>query len=346
MESIRSLHGSAGHATATHAHSEHFIGRTGLVPGPTSGYFASSNFLGGGPTPSTSAFSHYGRPLGTGRSFSRPTCSYSPSGDFLGREPSPSSKTFDLSDRGPVRCGFLRSNGEARWPPPVLFATYEWQRAESGYTHSEHFIGRTGLARGPSPGHFSSSDFLSSSSISDLSEYHSSRSGSVLGADRPDRPSGTGHGSDPRPFTPVHGPRRLSGVNDTASNANAESCGLRAPFANQEINRRLGDSTVARLFAAGADAGAKPELRGAEASSSPATATGGSAPKRESGDDQADDSVLALEQRVEEACALVERCFRERQDREELGKEIQRKEEAIRRERARKKREADARELE
>ena len=48
----------------------------------------------------------------------------------------------------------------------------------------------------------------------------------------------------------------------------------------------------------------------------------------------------------EEACAMVERVLREREEREEFGHEIERKEREIRAERARKKREREARELE
>ena len=59
-----------------------------------------------------------------------------------------------------------------------------------------------------------------------------------------------------------------------------------------------------------------------------------------------DNSLLELEQRVEEACAMVERVLREREEREEFGREIERKEREIRAERARKKREREARELE
>ena len=56
-----------------------------------------------------------------------------------------------------------------------------------------------------------------------------------------------------------------------------------------------------------------------------------------------DNSLLELEQRVEEACAMVERVLREREEREEFGREIERKEREIRAERARKKRERDQR---
>ena len=59
-----------------------------------------------------------------------------------------------------------------------------------------------------------------------------------------------------------------------------------------------------------------------------------------------DNSLLALEQRVEEACALVERVLREREEREQFGREIDRKEQEIREQRARKKREREAREQE
>ena len=57
-----------------------------------------------------------------------------------------------------------------------------------------------------------------------------------------------------------------------------------------------------------------------------------------------DNSLIELEQRVEEACAMVERVLREREEREEFGREIERKEREIRAERARKKREREERE--
>ena len=57
-----------------------------------------------------------------------------------------------------------------------------------------------------------------------------------------------------------------------------------------------------------------------------------------------DISLIELEQRVEEACAMVERVLREREEREEFGREIERKEREIRAERAQKKREREARE--
>ena len=90
------------------------------------------------------------------------------------------------------------------------------------------------------------------------------------------------------------------------------------------------------------------EPRGAEASLMPAN-TGGSMLNRDFGTDSVestDNSLLALEQRVEEACALVERVLREREEREQFGREIERKEREIREQRARKKREREAREQE
>ena len=58
-----------------------------------------------------------------------------------------------------------------------------------------------------------------------------------------------------------------------------------------------------------------------------------------------DNSLLALERRVAEACALVERVLREREEREQFGKEIERKEQLIRQQRARERREREEREL-
>ena len=58
-----------------------------------------------------------------------------------------------------------------------------------------------------------------------------------------------------------------------------------------------------------------------------------------------DNSLLALEQRVAEACALVERVLREREEREQFGREIERKEQLIREQRARERREREEREI-
>ena len=58
-----------------------------------------------------------------------------------------------------------------------------------------------------------------------------------------------------------------------------------------------------------------------------------------------DNSLLALERRVTEACALVERVLREREEREQFGKEIERKEQLIREQRARERREREEKEL-
>ena len=77
--------------------------------------------------------------------------------------------------------------------------------------------------------------------------------------------------------------------------------------------------------------------------------SGGSIPNENYGTESVestDNSLLELEQHVEEACAMVERVLREREEREEFGREIERKEREIRAERARKKREREARELE
>ncbi|XP_022789014.1 uncharacterized protein LOC111328775 [Stylophora pistillata] len=57
-----------------------------------------------------------------------------------------------------------------------------------------------------------------------------------------------------------------------------------------------------------------------------------------------DSSLVELEQHMEEACALVERVPREREEREQFGQEIERKECEVRAERVRKKREREERE--
>ena len=76
--------------------------------------------------------------------------------------------------------------------------------------------------------------------------------------------------------------------------------------------------------------------------------TGGSMLNRDFGTDSVestDNSLLALEQRVAEACALVERVIREREEREQFGREIERKEQMIREQRARERREREEREM-
>ena len=75
---------------------------------------------------------------------------------------------------------------------------------------------------------------------------------------------------------------------------------------------------------------------------------GGSMLNRDFGTDSVestDNSLLALEQRVAEACALVERVIREREEREQFGREIERKEQMIREQRARERREREEREM-
>ena len=95
-------------------------------------------------------------------------------------------------------------------------------------------------------------------------------------------------------------------------------------------------------------AGANTEPHGAEPSL-PSANSGGSMLNRDVGTgtvESTDNSLLALEQRVEEACAMVEKVLREREERELFGREIKKKEREIRELRARKRREREARELE
>ena len=76
--------------------------------------------------------------------------------------------------------------------------------------------------------------------------------------------------------------------------------------------------------------------------------SGGTILNRDFGTDSVestDNSLLALEQRVSEACALVERVLREREEREQFGREIERKEQLIREQRERERREREEREL-
>ena len=130
------------------------------------------------------------------------------------------------------------------------------------------------------------------------------------------------------------GDRIVSGANRDGDNTHTEAVLLSA------------GSRGTRLVASGNEH-SNLEPRGAEASLIPNT--GGSMLNRDFGTDSVestDNSLLALEQRVEEACALVERVLREREEREQFGKEIERKEREIRERRARMKREREAREQE
>ena len=120
--------------------------------------------------------------------------------------------------------------------------------------------------------------------------------------------------------------------------------------ANRDIDNThvLSDESRDSRLVATANEHSNLDSHGAEASLFSAS-TGNSMLNREFGTDSVestDNSLLALEQRVEEACALVERVLREREEREQFGREIERKEREIRERRARKKREREAREQE
>ena len=131
------------------------------------------------------------------------------------------------------------------------------------------------------------------------------------------------------------GDRVVAGANRDTDNTQTEAALLSA------------ESSGSRLVGS-ANRDSNPDPRGAEASLFSAN-TGGSMLNRDFGTDSVestDNSLLALEQRVEEACALVERVLREREEREQFGREIERKEREIREQRARKKREREAREQE
>ena len=131
------------------------------------------------------------------------------------------------------------------------------------------------------------------------------------------------------------GDRVVSGANRDVDNTHTEAALL------------SGVSRDTRLVASGNEH-LNLEPVGAEASFISAN-TGVSMLNRDFGTDSVestDNSLLALEQRVEEACALVERVLREREEREQFGREIERKEREIRERRARKKREREAREQE
>ena len=86
----------------------------------------------------------------------------------------------------------------------------------------------------------------------------------------------------------------------------------------------------------------------ASGTSIPEPSCGNTDSRRDFGTDSVestDNSLLALEQRVAEACALVKRVLREREEREQFGREIERKEQLIREQRARERREREEREI-
>ena len=131
------------------------------------------------------------------------------------------------------------------------------------------------------------------------------------------------------------GDRAVAGANRDVDNTQTEAALRSDEFGGSRL-----------LGSANRDSNLEP--RGADASSRCAN-TGGPMLNRDFGTDSVDstdNSLLALEQRVEEACALVERVLREREEREQFGREIERKEREIREQRARKKREREAREQE
>ena len=127
----------------------------------------------------------------------------------------------------------------------------------------------------------------------------------------------------------ISGDRGVAGANRDVDNIQTEA----ALLSDESRGSRL-------VSSASGDSNLEP--RGAEASLVSVNAGDFGTDSVES----TDNSLLALEQRVEEACALVERVLREREELEQFGREMERKEREVREQRARKKREKEAREQE
>ena len=322
-------------AVGGYAYNEQFNAHTGFVSGPSSSYFTGSNFLGSGPLPSSSTFnsSNYnsfrsGFVLGTNR----------PSG--MGH--------FDRGPHSPfdrqVGSGLFTHFGNGT--EPQLFPPVHGTQRLSGFNEN-------------------TSKMASDREKTETAQAANSGLGNQLTGNVADVNAGgdglpapltfsSSNGADNRRELEAESSRTSQSSLGTARRNTLNSSGDRAAAgANRDITSHFGpglasdDSRVTQLLASN-NADANHELQGTGASLLSAT-TGGSMLNRDFGTDSVestDNSLLALEQRVEEACALVERVLREREEREEFGREIERKEREIREQRARKRREREARELE
>ena len=328
-------------------YNEQFNAYTGLVPGSSSSYFTGSNFLANGTFSSNSAFHspnnnsfRSGFVLGTNRPQGM--------GDF-DREPhSPLNGqvgwNFNTSMPTNFDNGSIMGATEPQPIPPVYGAqrfsgfnentsimASERQKTQTAWTVNSRLGNQTSVT--------ANSDYLPSASTGNMARVDVG----TFGLPAPHTVTRS-NGLDNRHESEAESSRTLNTPRSDASNTSSDGA---VAVANRDIgNRQIGpglasdDSRVTRLVA-GANANANPEPLIAN--------TGGSMLNRDFGTDSVestDNSLLELEQRVEEACALVERVFREREEREEFGREIERKEREIREQRARKRREREARELE
>ncbi len=335
-----------------------YNGQTGLGTGPSPSCFTGSNCLVNGNFPSGSAFNSSiynsstsnfplgtSRPSGMGHFDREPHLPFNGQGGLGLYTSVPMSPRFHSGMSGSYfGNGSLMGAAEPPLPPPVAGA--------QGYMASERVKTQTALTANAGLGNQSSitanSDYLPSASIGNIARVNAQLGSAGLppptvarsnGADQSEaeasRTSQYALGTLRSNTLDTSGDQSVAGVNRDTYNGHIEA-GLPSD-----------DSILSRLVP-GANADGNREPQGA-GSSLLSTNTGGSMLNRDFGTDSVestDNSLLALEQRVEEACALVERVLREREEREEFGREIERKEREIREQRARKRREREARELE
>ncbi|XP_078373011.1 uncharacterized protein LOC144656638 [Oculina patagonica] len=335
-------------------------GQTGLGPGPSPSYFTGSNCLVNGNFPSSSAFNPSVNssfksdfPLGTSR----------PSGiGHLDREPhlplngqvgsglytsEPINQRFDSGMTGSYfGNGSLMGAAEPPLPPPLV-----------GAQRYSGFNGNTSIwlqnAKKQQTTLTANSGLGNQSSITAKVLIENAQSASTGNIARVDVQLGSAglppptvarsNGADIRHESEAESSRTSQYALGSVRSNVLNTSGARVA----ETGLPSDSSRVSQLVA-GANADANPAPQG-EGSSLLSAYTGGSMLNRDFGTDSVestDNSLLALEQRVEEACALVERVLREREEREEFGREIERKEREIREQRARKRREREARELE
>ena len=335
-------------AVGGYAYNEQFNAYTGLVSGPSSSYFTGSNFLGSGPLPSSSTFnsSNYnsfrsGFVLGTNR----------PSG--MGHFDRGPHSPFDRQVGSGLFTHFVNGTEPHLFPP--LHGTQRLSGFNENTSKMASDLEKTQTAQAANSGlgnqlsitpNINSVPSASTGNVTDVNEGSSGLPAPFTfprsnGADNRHELEAESSGTSQFSL----GTARRNALNSSGDRA--------AVGANRDINSHFGagfaseDSRVTQLLAS-TNADANHELQGTGASLLSAT-SGGSMLNRDFGTDSVestDNSLLALEQRVEEACALVERVLREREEREEFGREIERKEREIREQRARKRREREARELE
>ena len=310
---------------------------SGLCPGPSSSYFGGSYFQGNGNFSSNSALNALNTNL--------------------------------------IRSDFALSTAEPHIPQDGLFTSSQRnQLLQSEFTGSDltsDLMGATGPQLTPSVIGAQRNSGLSGTTLMLPSELPQAQTTSTTNLGLLPNPSGS-----TRPYDYL--PNASTGLPTSSSvaRANASDSGLLsglessrvsqlAPVASSRdvlntsgyrncssnILNTTGDRLVAGAKREGNSAGNSLLISDANTEgnlSQRSGQSGGSVMNRNYGTESVestDNSLIELEQRVEEACAMVERVLREREEREEFGREIERKEREIRAELARKKREREAREL-